>query len=699
MTGEESKRKINLQTRHGGSRESRSRRDRPCDKCRTRKSACVITDKPPCRFCELRGLQCSFNIGPRIRHRKFTVEDGNSIEIDSDAATPTEASYPGDHESPQESKYPISSRIQVQHQLASPTETLSPASERSETRPTTTTRQYLSWQELTSGPETPEIVTSPTAFPLRPTPDRNTSQPTPHERDLTPFSLECDKKSTAHFVGLSGEQDTNLFSSIRYNILNETNFLDFNVRQVYAGNPSTGAPPIHFSILQNTFPVRDQVVKQTSSGAIEAHIQGHGDALIRLYFRFIHPVLPILSKSSFLAQYTTDKLSIPASLRGAIYGLACAFWRQDPILKNHPPIAQTALFEHAHAALNRELDSPKLSTLQACLLIIHEQPDISASTESPRIWVLACQATACAQSLGLHQDPTNWKLPLWEKRLRKRLWWATVMHDIWISMCHGNAPHISIGSFDTSELDMADMASDETVGPGGFELEERDRGFSLQNAARFLANIRLTMVLWGVLKDAYTLQDYRQIVQKFDLGSREAMLLDYKNQVNRVLSTIPEALAMNFPITGSKTNGFFHLSIFTLKFLILRQLMAPATPEAKSDPGSALCKYYAEALQEGEAFLQSMSHALTVDLESFWPRYSRSNLIVGGNHLVYLFFCASTETQVAKAYEMLQKYQDILNKASKITDWSTIGLIRPSLLRTDSFFRGAAEGIRHFSRH
>lgn len=521
MPGEENKRKINIQTRHGGSRESRSRRDRPCDKCRTRKSACVITVKPPCmmilklrnkalcwrfdvgRFCELRGLTCTFTIGPRIRHRKpkDPATDEKLLGKNGDSTSPNEVAYLNDHLSPQDSRFPVSSRIHVQHQNASPTTSLSSSSELSEIRPTT--RQYLSLEELTSSSDFPNSIKSPVAFPLRPTQEGNTSQPSSQEEEDAQCSLESDKKSTAHFIGLSGEQDTDLFSSIRYNVLNETKFIDFNVRQVYAGNLATGAPPIHFSILQNTFPARDQLVKQASSGAIEAHIQGHGEALIQLYFRFVHPVLPILSKSQFLAQYATDKLSIPASLRGAIYGLACAFWSQDPRLNDHPPIAQPALFEHAHAALNRELDSPRLSTLQACLLILHEQPDISGTTESPRIWALSCQATACAQSLGLHQDPTNWNLPLWEKRLRKRLWWTTVVHDVWISICHGNTPHVSVGSFDTLELEMADMASDEqVVGLGGYVLEEGDRGFGLHNASRFLETVNMTMVLWGVLKDA-----------------------------------------------------------------------------------------------------------------------------------------------------------------------------------------------------
>lgn len=73
---------------------------------------------------------------------------------------------------------------------------------------------------------------------------------------------------------------------------------------------------------------------------------------------------------------------------------------------------------------------------------------------------------------------------------------------------------------------------------------------------------------------------------------------------------------------------------------------------------------------------------------------SRTNLIIAVDFLIYLFFCASTEEQVAKAYDLLQKYQDLLRTMVNASDWSTIGLIRPTFLRTESFFHSAAEGIR-----
>lgn len=267
-----------------------------------------------------------------------------------------------------------------------------------------TSRQYLSLQQLTSETEIPSPSYS-SSTPLDSVYARQRHDLNSQIQARSKHSLEHGKNLTAHFVGLSGEQDTNLFASIRYNVLNETKFIDFNIRQVYEGDVTAGTPPIHFSILHDIFPERDQRAKRLASDAIEAHVGRYGDSLLRLYFRFVHPILPILSKAGILMSYTTDKFRIPASLRGAIHGLAYAFWSQDPSLKDVPAISQAELFEHTHAALNRELDSPKLSTLQACLLVLHEQPDAGGTTESPRIWAYACQATACAQSLGLHQDP------------------------------------------------------------------------------------------------------------------------------------------------------------------------------------------------------------------------------------------------------------------------------------------------------
>jgi NCS1 family nucleobase:cation symporter-1 len=43
------RRKFTIQSNFGQARERRSRKNRPCDACRKRKTACVIEANPPCK--------------------------------------------------------------------------------------------------------------------------------------------------------------------------------------------------------------------------------------------------------------------------------------------------------------------------------------------------------------------------------------------------------------------------------------------------------------------------------------------------------------------------------------------------------------------------------------------------------------------------------------------------------------------------
>lgn len=310
------------------------------------------------------------------------------------------------------------------------------------------------------------------------------------------YTLEDNPKRTAHSMGLAGEQDAGLMVSFRSSVMNEANQVDADILQVYAGDLMSNHPPVHFNMLHDSFAPLDNAAKDAASKRIEGAVAGNADELVRLYFRHVHPVYPILSKTRFLQAYfgdadmegtrhnvsvpaastsgspgstaketssgRTGKLSIPASVRGVVYGLASNFWKRDPANAAFP-LNQHELFEDALVSLQREFHGPDLWTLQACLLLIHENSAENATIETPRVWTLAAQAVACAQVIGLHRDPTNWSIAPWEKSLRKKLWWATFSADVWSSVCHGNPPHIHREGFTTPSLTMDDLAMDEDV--------------------------------------------------------------------------------------------------------------------------------------------------------------------------------------------------------------------------------------------
>ncbi|RJE26194.1 hypothetical protein PHISCL_01442 [Aspergillus sclerotialis] len=479
-------RKIKIETRFGKARCLRSRKDRPCDACRHRKSACIITVRPPCRFCESRGQDCTFASSPTQRTRKST---GSSKLKGLSRRELSPSNVFGDL------RRPICSRVESQphHEPsqfgARETRLQAPLSVPIEGSSDSRLSTYVDDADLSR-------------IPIQQEQRIHTSNDIIHSQISSGNTLDGTKGLTAHFLGPSSDQDANLLSSFRSNILNETKYVDVNIRQVFPENTAANLSPVHFNIVHDLFPERDNRMKEITSERIEAYVAPHADTLVRLYFSFVHSEFPVLSKTHFLSEYCQNRVRIPASLRGVIYGLACPFWDRDERLKFLQAVDQGELFEYAHAALNRELDSPKLSTLQSCLLILHENPPLTGTTESPRNWTLACQATSCAQCLGLHTDPSLWNIPDWEKRLRKRLWWATFVTDKWASLGHGSPSHISQESFNTGDLTLEDIlcGEDATPSPHGYVLSKRDRRPNQASAINFLETVRLAKHL-SVLLD------------------------------------------------------------------------------------------------------------------------------------------------------------------------------------------------------
>jgi hypothetical protein len=310
------------------------------------------------------------------------------------------------------------------------------------------------------------------------------------------FTLEENENRTAHCMGLCAEQDTDLLASFRSVIMNEKDGVSADMIQVSPGNPDRNIPPIHFNVLHDEFQPADDIVKARASETIEAMVSPHALTLVRLFFKHVHPVYCVVSKTRFLQAYATDKLQIPASLRGAVYGLGSMFWKHEPAPDGTLQFDLHDLFQEAHSSLQREFHAPNLWKLQACLLLLYERPADNATIETPCTWVFSAHTVACAQMIGLHRDPTSWQIEPWEKKLRRKLWWSTYMADIWSSVCHGNPPLIYQDSFTTLSPGMDDLAFDEDVPEElQYMVDDLSRDTDISTSARFLQMVDLSRIL------------------------------------------------------------------------------------------------------------------------------------------------------------------------------------------------------------
>ena len=223
------------------------------------------------------------------------------------------------------------------------------------------------------------------------------------------------------------------------------------------------------------------------------------------FIKYVFPALPVISRSQLGLTTSAHQLpdlaalsKVPVHLLAAIYASAFPFVAYDDylcVLNTYHASPVQSLWRMVYDLITEEIHSPRLAVLQAALLYIQQQPmDDSRYTmaDTPFLWSFVGQIVGLACSLGVHIECRMWGIPAWEKRLRRRLWWAVYAEDKWRSLLMGRPPYIHSAEWDVSELDEGDFL----VGPRqGFSTcsSDTDIPFRFQvNLARIAEEIQET---------------------------------------------------------------------------------------------------------------------------------------------------------------------------------------------------------------
>ncbi|KAM5374332.1 hypothetical protein ACJZ2D_006505 [Fusarium nematophilum] len=223
----------------------------------------------------------------------------------------------------------------------------------------------------------------------------------------------------------------------------------------------------------------ETTIEHDPSESVGAKLNGminpnEGRRLVRLFLRFIFPSSPILSRSQLGLGYDahypdTEALStILCHLLAAIYAISIRFCHHDPVLCVSRVCTKPAvdgLWKIALQEIMREIHTPRLSVLQVILIYLQkpQTDETSAMADSPFHWSLMGFANSLAGTLGLHLEWRQWSIPDWEKRLRRRLWWAVFSEVSWRSLLLGFANAIHQDHWDVGELDEMDFIIDEPL--------------------------------------------------------------------------------------------------------------------------------------------------------------------------------------------------------------------------------------------
>ncbi|KAJ9663232.1 Fungal specific transcription factor [Neophaeococcomyces mojaviensis] len=393
---------------------------------------------------------------------------------------------------------------------------------------------------------------------------------------------------------------------------------------------------------------------------IQRIVHPHGEALVKLYFRVVHPAFPILHKRVFVEKYARGYREFSPPLLAAIYILALNWWTFDPALAKLPRPDVGRLQTLAFRSLSEVATRAKLSTVQAGILLLQRSTPDST-------WQLTSQLVAIGQDLGLHLDCTHWRIPTWERALRKRLAWALFMQDTWSALIYGRPPHITPQNWAVQPIipeDYPESPNDEADGE-----DDADSPLSADDMERgrttYTTMIQLTKLLAEILESLYSQKSELEIRQSFD--STKAVLERAKPiqlKLRAFFADMPECLRMDSTTNAGKISsvGYLHLAYFATEITLHRRVIRSLS--AQTDPYLIqICRSAAKARLISA--LEYFNRLKPEHLQSFWYFASKFNFALIGT-FAGLCFVTSVSHEEAAFYQMrLQEYRWVLRISRK----------------------------------
>ena len=412
--------------------------------------------------------------------------------------------------------------------------------------------------------------------------------------------------------------------------------------------------------------------------AIEAIVAPHGQALINLYFRIVHPSFPILHKKVFLEKYSRTYQEFSPPLLAAVYILALQYWSYENELIRFKKPELENLVRLAMRSLAYVVHRPKLSTVEAGLLLLQSRTGSS-------LWTLTAQMVAVGQELGLHRDCSSWNIPGWERGLRKRLAWALFMQDKWSSLIHGRPSHILRDDWAVqtlTERDFPENAADDDEREGSTDVE---KGRNI-----FCHMVSLTQILADVLQTFYSSKAETAIQAAGGTDATKLVLSRAKPiqmRLNAWHASLPDSLSMdNVTIRKLSSTGYLHLAYWATE-ISLHRCIFRTLPECDESELVSICRSAAKTrLSHTMAFVKALKPE---HLQSFWYFASAFNFALHGIFQSLVCVSEGVREERDNQVAMLDEYRWMLRVSSR-----SAGFLEQSMEMIDLYARDLKALVR-----
>ncbi|KAH6876363.1 fungal-specific transcription factor [Thelonectria olida] len=665
-----------------------SKRQRPCDFCRSRKTACRIDDAPPCRSCQLHDRECTFVEAARPRKRQATdanIESHSEDDPHQDAAGPSGASQG------------LQSTLQRALPEPSPLDQTRHEDEAEEPVPADASFADMSmhflhnldmdgseYQFMFRTPRSPASNMSVLGDAQLPTISQAPSPGPPSASSSSNILIDGVAGFNPETLGLTGDMDPYLLQ--RYQT-DHRGIFKFKQLAIHSVQPDP--LPTQFLVSQPSLFSHSReeaghtgIQDSEQREKLEKYVsESMGKRLIALYQKFIAPHYPIFSTQSL-----PDPASSPPHLLAAIYSITFPFAMYDDQLcidlaYESPPYEPWARIINQGVAADTH--SPTLATAQTLLLLVARSSSNHLVSDASYRWTNMGVLVSTAVNIGLHLDPSTWKISPAQISQRRRLSFSIYAIDRWLAATLGRPPHIDNANWLVTSLKVDDSHC---------------AGISSDHWADLLAVSSVTSVLASTLASLYSLRAVHSLLESPEKATAASTgLIQTLDESQTCFSTSPEALER----TSQTTSSFVvSLSYYYTRLLILRAglrsmvhgdlSLSSANPESSPDDFNLRAKMK-DCVEKFSAFVQGLH---SDDIAGLWPPWCQTAFSSLCFALLLMMVSSSTSQEASSWLEILHTTRRNLRLKA-----NSLPVLRLSLLRVDSIFWRGVDKVLKLKPH
>lgn len=442
------------------------------------------------------------------------------------------------------------------------------------------------------------------------------------------------------------------------------------------------APKVQF-LLSDDYNQKLYIEQEQQIDMVEELVHPHGKLLVEIFFKRVHPYFPILHERVFLEKYLRSYRELTTPLLACIYSLALQWWDFHPKLIGFAkPDVVEVLNDIAFKTFFERIERPKLSMIQTGLLLLQ------CRSESRNNWVLCSNVVALSEELGLGVSCQDWKLPKWEKDLRKRLAWAVWSTDKWCALIEGRHSHLILGrNWMVNILKRSEFPSTSPIIQGFGSLDsvgqqQRDGSstglntgnlglydMSLTNeeyqdgALMFQQMVSLSIIV-GEIMDTFYTQGAIHVNTNIEQVLKLAKPLQLK--LREWYHSLPKQLSMNnFTEKKFNSNATLTLIYFAAEITLHRKIISSLKPNTPKELVQ-VCRTAARTRLV--AAIEFVGDLKNEHVSSFWYGCSTGNLMLIGTFAALLYVTAPTKEESITFRDLMRNYIWVLRVRSKSFD-------------------------------